>query len=154
MSADRKRRKLLQGSLAAPAVLTVSSASATSMTSFGRCLRNLDRHQPAQFFTTTADGWFRKQVPVVQLAYQGHVKGNFYLDPLKNVYVSVAPPHAELSFGPILPPGWQVSGQTNRWALVWFDKSTGTQYSKITLQKPRGSVATTMSCYGSFRRLA
>ncbi|MCS6944157.1 MAG: hypothetical protein RMK97_01870 [Sutterellaceae bacterium] len=154
MGADAKRRRWLQTGLAAPAVLTVSSASATVMSSFGRCLRNLERHQPAQFFSTTADGWFRKQVPVVQLAYKGHVKGHFYLDPLKNVYVSVTPPHTELSFGPILPPGWQITGQSKRWALVWFDKLSGTQYTKVTLQKPRGSLAATMSCYSSFRRLA
>ena len=41
---------------------------------------------------------------------------------------------------------------SSRWALVWFDKSTTTQYTKISLQRPSGSSATTMSCYGSFNR--
>jgi hypothetical protein len=47
-----------------------------------------------------------------------------------------------------------VSGTSTRWALVWFDKATATQYSVVTLQRPSGSVAATLSCYGSFRRIA
>jgi hypothetical protein len=143
----------LKGSLAAPAVLTVSSASAQAISSFGRCLRNLDTQQPALFFTSGADGWFRKEVPVVQLWAKGQDQGYFFLDPVQQKFVSVTPPYQALSFGTLLDPGWKVSGQSTRWALVWFDKATGTEYSRITLQKPSGSLAATVSCYGSFRRL-
>jgi hypothetical protein len=154
MNPASMRRRLLKGSLAAPVVLTVSSASAQAMSSFGRCLRNADNQQPTQFFATDADRWLRKQVPVVRLWARGRDQGYFYLDPVKNVYVSVNPPYEALPFGALLDHGWKVSGQSTRWALVWFDKATATEYSRITLQKPTGSVAATVSCYGSFRRVA
>jgi hypothetical protein len=152
MNPSPLRRRLLKGSLAAPAVLTVSSASAQAVSSFGRCLRATNT-QPPEFFSREADGWFRKKVDVVRLAKHGHDKGFFYLDPKKGRYVSVSLPYKELDFGHQLENGWQVTGRSTRWALVWFDKSTATQYSRITLQKPSGSVAATMSCYGSFRRI-
>jgi hypothetical protein len=147
------RRRLLKGSLAAPVLLTVSSASAHARSSFGRCLRNADKQQPAEFFTTDADRWLRKQVTVARLWAKGRDQGYFYLDPVKNVYVSVNPPYQALPFGALLDHGWKVSGQSTRWALVWFDKATATEYSRITLQKPSGSAAATVSCYGSFRRV-
>lgn len=154
MNPSPLRRRLLKGSLAAPAVLTVSSASARAMTSFGRCLRNSDPRQSPPFFTTGADGMFRKQVPVVQLTANGRDQGFFFLDPIKRTFVSVNAPYNALPFGALLQPGWQVSGTSTRWALVWFDKATATQYSVVTLQRPSGSVAATLSCYGSFRRVA
>jgi len=152
MNRSPLRRRILKGSLAAPAVLTVSSASARAMSSFGRCLRNAQNQQPGLFFTTDVDGWFRKEVRVVQLWAKGKNQGYFYLDPVKHAYVSVDPPYRALPFGTLMEPGWKVSGQSTRWALVWFDRSTATQYSRITLQKPSGALAVTMSCYGSFRR--
>jgi len=144
------RRKVLRGTLAAPVVLTVSSASAAA-SSFARCLAQDTRERHA-FFSDTSDHWFRKQVPVSMLWAQGQDQGYYYLDPVKNVWVSVEPPHTPLYFGAFLAPGWKISSQSSRWALVWFDKSTTTQYSRITLQKPFGSTATTMSCYGSFNK--
>lgn len=145
------RRKLLKGSLAAPAVLTVSSASAQALTSFGRCLRGPTADgQP--FFTAAPDNMFRRQVPVVQLSARGQVQGWYFLDQARNVFVNVEPPHNTLNFGEILAPGWQVTGLNKRWALVWFDKNTATQYARVTLQKPLGAVPATMSCYGSFAR--
>lgn len=153
MTPSPLRRRLLKGSLAAPTVLTVSSASAQAVSSFARCLRNLDAQQSELFFTNGADRMFRKEVPVVQLWAKGQDQGYFYLDPVMLKFVSVNPPYKALSFGALLEPGWKVTGQSTRWALVWFDKATATEYSRITLQKPSGAVAATVSCYGSFRRL-
>jgi len=151
---DKKvlRRKLLRGSLAAPVVLTVSSASAAAISSFSRCLRSADANTPYRFFSEDTDHWFRQKVPVSMLNVQGRDQGYYFLDQVRNVYVSVNPPYNELNFGQLMPQGWQVSSQSTRWALVWFDKSSSTQYSRITLQRPRGASATTMSCYGSFRK--
>ncbi len=93
---------------------------------------------------------FRKKVEVVQLAHRGHVKGWYFLDQSRNVYVNVEPPHKALDFGRVLHPDWAVTGTGSRWALVWFDKGSTTQYSRISLQRPAGAVPATMSCYGSF----
>ena len=144
------RRKLLRGSLAAPVVLTVSSASSAAASSFARCLKNDTTSNT--FFTQDTDRWFRKQVPVSSLIAQGQNQGYYFLDPVKSVWVNVNAPNTALTFGAIMPPGWKIGTQSTRWALVWFDKSTTIQYSKITLQKPWGASATTMSCYGSFNR--
>lgn len=151
MTVPTVRRKLLRGSLAAPLVLTVSSASAAT-TSFARCLRNAPREADAPFFATSGDTWFRRKVDVVQLWAKGNNRGYYFLDQVKNLYVSIEAPYKELSFGSHLDEGWKISSYTSRWALVWFDRGTSTEYSKITLQQPRGSAATTMSCYGSFNK--
>lgn len=151
MDKNSVRRKLLRGSLAAPVVLTVSSASAAT-TSFARCLRHGDGDTPKRFFSEDTDHWFRQQVPVSMLWANGQDQGYYFLDQAKNVYIGVHYPHTALSFGASLAPGWKVTSQTTRWALVWFDKSSSTQYSKISLQQPYGSTATTMSCYGSFKK--
>lgn len=145
------RRKFLRGSLAAPVVLTVSSPSAAA-SSFVRCLRSGDGDTPKRFFVEDTDSWFRQKVPVSMLWANGQDQGWHFLDQVKNVYVGVQYPHTALGFGASLAPGWKVSSQSSRWALVWFDKATSTQYSKISLQKPYNSTATTMSCYGSFKK--
>jgi hypothetical protein len=152
MDKQALRRKLLRGSLAAPVVLTVSSASAAATASFARCLRAGGGDLPDRFFTADSDHWFRQQVPVSMLWANGREQGYFFMDQVKHVYISVDPPYTEMNFGTFLPPGWKVTSQSSRWALVWFDKSSSTQYSRITLQRPHGSSATTMSCYGSFRK--
>ena len=43
---SQKRRAILQGSLAAPVVLTVSSPTAAQVTSFGKCLANIGPQSP------------------------------------------------------------------------------------------------------------
>lgn len=151
MDTKSVRRKFLRGSLAAPVVLTVSSASAAT-TSFVRCLRNGETDTPRRFFSDDTDHWFRQQVPVAKLWAHGQEQGWFFLDQVRNVYVGVHYPHTQLNFGAMLAPGWKVTEQSSRWALVWFDRSTSTQYSRISLQRPFGASATTMSCYGSFRK--
>jgi len=127
----------------------VSSASAAT-TSFARCLLNQPSDTEAPFFASTGDTWFRRQVQVAMLWAKGSSMGYYYLDPVKNVYVGVDPPYTALSFGTQLDSGWKITSYSTRWALVWFDKATTTEYSKITIQQPSGSAATTLSCYGSF----
>ncbi len=148
----QKRRAIIKGSLAAPLVLTVSSASATAATSFGRCLRNGAKSQPAFFVTKNRlDNWLRKQVEVVELSFNGTSRGWFYLDPLRRVYVGVQPPHQALAFGANMLPGWQQSASAKRWALVYIDSNTASKYQHVTLQKPSGYMPATVSCYTSFR---
>src|SRR5215470_20251265 len=116
------RRKVLRGSLAAPVVLTVSSASVAAA-SFGRCLANT--HTPDTFFSSTSDRWFRTQVEVTELSSQGWDLGYFYEDPVQNVFVSINPPYAALRFNSAtMPANVKVTSQTTRWAVVWFDKAT------------------------------
>jgi hypothetical protein len=154
MEKQTVRRRLIKGSLAAPVVLTLSSASATSLTSFGRCLRNSTGTDSPAFFlgSTEADGWFRKAVKVEQLTYQSQVRGMFYHDPVLGRFVDTKSPYAMLTFGANnMPAGWRVTGEAKRWALVFFDQSSTSEYRYITLQRPSGYSATTVSCYGSFR---
>jgi hypothetical protein len=143
------RRKLLRGSLAAPAVLTVSSASA-AMTSFGRCLR-ASSDTSAQFFVPTADNLYRRRVQVTMLTFLGRNIGYFYLDPVKSVWISCDNFNIPLPFGSLMPNGWETGVTEYRWALVWFDKNTSSPYSQITVMQPLNSTSTTMSCYGSFK---
>jgi hypothetical protein len=146
MDARSGRRKFLQGSLAAPVVLTVSSPSA-AVASFGRCLAKLEGLDPPFF---GRDNFFRAQVGVDQLALDTVIQGYFYPDPAENKYVN-CDTYGKLNFGPNnLPTGWQITGYSSRWALVWFQKNTMEQYSKITVQRPSGYLAATVSCYNSF----
>ena len=71
---SQKRRAILQGSLAAPVVLTVPSASAVTQTTLGRCLANLDdptKTPPPSYLVSdpapAGDTWLRIQIPVVKL---------------------------------------------------------------------------------------
>jgi hypothetical protein len=154
MEKQSVRRRLIKGSLAAPVVLTLSSASATSLTSFGRCLRTTGGKTSPAFFidSARADGWFRKAVKVEQLSYRGQVRGLFYRDPVLGRFIDTRPPYTTLAFGASnMPTGWRVTGEVNRWALVYFDQENTSEYRYITLQRPSGYSATTVSCYGSFR---
>lgn len=161
---DREvRRRLLKGTLAAPVVLTVSSASAQSLTSFGRCLRNLSGQQPTAFFQGAQDTWFRQQVPVVEIIKGSTTEGTFYFDPKIGSYVNIVYPNAVFTgFSGATPPNssWRFGTSSTRWALVFFEPNSSEPYSDamgrpiITLQKPSGYLASTISCYGSFSRQA
>lgn len=159
------RRKILQGTLAAPVVLTVSSASAQAITSFGKCLANLAGQQPTTFFTTSAaaDTWFRSQVPVVEIFKGSVTQGTFYFDPKVGSYVNVVYPYSVFTgFSGLTPPNasWRLGAVSARWALVYFEPTSATPYTDaggrtiITLQKPSGYLASSISCYGSFTRHA
>ncbi len=78
------RRKLLQGSLSAPLVLTVTAAGAQARTTFGACLAATANQVPpmerlAEITGTDAfgnklwqDTWYRTIVPLTKVAYQGN----------------------------------------------------------------------------------
>jgi len=159
------RRRILQGTLAAPVVLTVSSASAQAVTSFGRCLKNASVQQPTTFFTNSAaaDTWFRSQVPVVEIFKGSQTQGTFYFDPKLGNYVNVVYPYSVFKgFAGATPPNpsWRLGAVSARWAVVYFEPTSATPYKDamgrkiITLQKPSGYLATSISCYGSFTKRA
>jgi hypothetical protein len=148
------RRKVLKGTLAAPVVLTVSSASATSLSSFGRCMRNLKGDQVGDLFLRerdlSLDTWLRKEIKVVKLA-RGDDEHWFYLDPGRSLYVRLTDPT-----GPGISPydmnGWTAVDYSRRWMLVWVNDDSGKPYWKMQVQRPSGYQATTKSCYSSLMR--
>jgi hypothetical protein len=147
------RRKLLRGSLSAPVVLTVSSPSTAAAASFAQCVKGSSFKQTYAFFTQDqmVDNWYRKSVQVSKLIDPlGQDQGFFFLDQGLNVYVSVTNPTYKLTFGTFLAPGWQITEQSQRWALLWFDQKDASMYPKITVQQPWQYWPATYSCYGSF----
>jgi len=148
---SQKRRAILQGSLAAPVVLTVASPTAAA-SSFARCIRNLPNDPPSGtlLFLDAWDGksgFWRVSRPVVQFA---NPSGNgvnatdwLYNDPNLG-YVSVNDP-----FTPVkIPDGWLQSGSSNRWLLAWFDKDGNP--GPYQVQRPFSFKASTVSCHTSF----
>jgi hypothetical protein len=163
------RRKLLQGSLAAPLVLTVSTASAQAASSFGKCLANIQQNGP--FFATSQDAkdinsivWYRQSVTCVEIVKQGQSSyGYHYWDPKLLQYINVDTLAAFTEFTGKIPPNnsWSLINPQPRWALVYFTQSGSTivPYSEggttiITLQRPSGYLATSTSCHGSFTTVA
>jgi len=150
---NKTRRRVIQGSLSAPVVLTVSSASATSVSSFGRCLVN-QKNTPGEFFVTTeqlaTDKWLRKDVPVIQWR-RGTAAEWFYWDPGRSVFVRLSDPLGSgLSLWDMKQTGWEPTGAlSRRWALVWVDSDNGAQYRVMQVMQPSGYQATTKSCYTS-----
>jgi hypothetical protein len=148
------RRKILKGSLAAPVVLTVSSASATSLSSFGRCMRNLQGQPTGNLFLNerdlAIDSMLRKEVQIVKLA-RGTSADWFYLDPGRRLYVRLLDPTGP-GIDPIDMSGWKAVEYSKRWMLVWVDSDSGKQYLTMQVQQPSGYQATTKSCYSSLMR--
>lgn len=155
-----KRRAILQGSLAAPVVLTVSSASAQMVTSHMKCMANVRQptasELPGLFFVTasikdsSADTWLRDPISVT-LFSKGQSEGWFYNDAAYG-WVNVDT-LVKLSD---LPNGWTAVPNTasqTRWALVWVDAKTG-QKIGVSLQQPMTSQFTTESCNTSVRPTA
>jgi hypothetical protein len=154
---SQKRRAILQGSLAAPVVLTVSSASATTMTSLGKCMANIGDQKPSEFFTNSenSDRWFRKQVDVVKLERGGGQNREsdwFFYDQQKSEYVRLSAPLVSTNIRQNLNGGWQQVDQSKRWGLWWVDSKTGSPYKMVTVQQPLGYQAVTCSCAASFTK--
>ena len=87
---SQKRRAILQGSLAAPVVLTVSSASATMVSSHMKCAQNIvqptDAELRGMFFVdrqrnlSTADTWLRAPVTVTLFKHGNDAEDWFFFD--------------------------------------------------------------------------
>lgn len=150
---SKVRRRVIQGSLAAPVVMTVSSASAASISSFGRCMANINDQAAGPFFidaSRATDNWLRKEVQVVKLV-KGQTSDWFYLDPGSWRFVRVSNPTAPgISFWDLKAQGWDNTGITSkRSALVWVDPSDGSTYRVMQVMRPTGYKATTKSCFTS-----
>jgi hypothetical protein len=164
---SRKRRAILQGSLAAPVVLTVSSASAQALTSAGARLARMKDYQPAKslYFQDSPDNWFRRSVPVVKLKFKSKVDGGtgksvirdddwFYLDPDKGKYIRLSSMQW-MSFGPELTKEWEITTETStRHLLVWVDPRTGAESLRMQVEPKGDQIAATVSAMGSFTRAA
>lgn len=166
---SRKRRAILQGSLAAPVVLTVSSASAQALTSAGQRLARMKDYQPSKslYFKDSPDNWFRRSVPVVKLKYKtkddnGKGAGKsvvkdvdwFYLDPDKGKYIRLSSMQW-MSFGSMLPEDWEYTKETStRHLLVWVDPKTGAESLRMQVEPKGDQIAATVSAMGSFTRAA
>lgn len=146
-----KRRAILQGSLAAPVVLTVSSPVSAQTTTFGRCLAQQVNRQPTNIFASSEDNWYRKTVWVKKLRYQG-VEDWYYLDPNRHLYFKLSTMQW-MSFGSILPAGWTDTPLETgpRWALVWVDASSGSPLQIMQVDRPGGYTAATKSCMNSVK---
>jgi len=142
------RRKLLRGSLSAPVVLTVSSASAQTVTSFGQCIARNAGQQPSAFLVPASDAWYRvKNVIVYTISRNGTpLSGYYFIDGL--FYRSTSSPGTIYLNNP-LPLGYSATAAPEPWwQLVWFD-SSGNQVTG-GWQNPQNGLAATLSCQLSF----
>ena len=137
------RRKILQGSLAAPLVLTVSSASAQAVTSFTQCIEQAASNQPnpSLNIVPSTDAWFR--CPITVYTYSnGSVTVNLYQDG-NGTYRNVTNGEA---FS--ITTAWTKTGEATWRRLVYFGTDgspKGAGWEKLT-----GGYAVSVSCGGSF----
>jgi hypothetical protein len=149
------RRKLLQGSLAAPVVLTVTSPSALAASSFNACIaRGANEPPPSELVTSAKDNWYRAEFA----AYKFRL--NSGSDPANN-------PEYEYyyrnkgqewryyrldicdSTGVLESDIYGIkSSLGNRYVLVWVDNDGKTvAYGSCG---PNGGYAVSASCWNSF----
>jgi hypothetical protein len=146
------RRKLLQGSLAAPLVLTVASPSALAATSFGACIARIaDQPQPGpdRIWSIEPDDMFRRQETIYAgtLNLPGpKVEKNFYM--IADRYFPVDACHtAGYAAGDFLKSG-KPTAKYKRWALVYvYEDGAAANFGPC---KPANSYAVTTSCWASF----
>jgi len=161
---SQKRRAILQGSLAAPVVLTVPSPSAATQTTLGRCLANLDNGpQPAFLVADTSppvDTWLRVQVPVVKLVEPNSTviceafRDGALSGPVPYRYITY--PYAQVQLDTNqLKTFSVVETNTNLRGLQWVDETYKTTSTKIQLETPgSGYRHATGTCWSSFVRSA
>jgi hypothetical protein len=132
------RRRLLQGSLSAPLVMTVTSAAGAGRTTFTACLDNA-RLQPKPHRVMArgyygSDDWLRVQVDVYEVAFSDgngrmvKVPGKYFVGPDKNTMFKLAehrseatPPTIATKFN-IHTPGMQKQVVEKRFALAYADE--------------------------------
>ena len=138
---SNNRRKILQGSMAAPLVLTVSSASA-AVNSFTQCIENTAGNQPAASLNIvqSADQWFRCPVTVFTYTKDGSsVK----------LYQDSAGIYKKIADGTVFDiSGWTRSATASWYRLVYF--GTDGSPKGAGFEKQSGGLAVTLSCGGSF----
>jgi len=151
---SQKRRAILQGSLAAPLVLTVSSASAQMVTSHMKCIAKVRQpnlsQEPGLFAVkqnvaeSIADTWLRTEIDVKLFQKETSPAEWFYFDGFHQEYVRTT----DLMKLSALE-GWLEVPNTateKRWALVWVDSRDGKPINVITVQPPSYGQFTTESC--------
>jgi hypothetical protein len=139
------RRKILQGSLVAPLVLTVSSASAQAVTSFTKCVANGQANQPSTSINIvqSQDQWFRCPVTVYPI-YKGGSTSNFYGNYYRDsgIYKNVT------NGQPLDLTSYTPGTGTTWYRLVYF--GTDGSPKGAGWEKQTGGLAVTKSCGGSF----
>ena len=131
------RRRLLQGSLSAPLVMTVTSAVGAGRTTFTACLDNA-RLQPKPYRVMArsnygSDDWLRVQVDVLEVSFSdGDGKmikqpGKYFVGPDKSTLYKLAesrsettPPTIATKFN-AYTPGMQKQVVEKRYALAFAD---------------------------------
>jgi hypothetical protein len=156
---SQKRRAILQGSLAAPVVLTVSSPSAATMTTVGRCLANLDNAPKPPYLVDAirpGDTWMRIRVPVVKLTRPNNevIYEFAFYDNALNGYRKVESPHDPVVFSRSDQNNFSVAPNGERWGLQWVDDRYKVESSSIQIQPPSGYRAVTGTCWTSFVKSA
>ena len=152
------RRKILQGSLAAPLVLTVSSASAQAVTSFTKCVANGANHQPSESevivpYSTSPDRWFRCPIEVhtlgkVENGATTPIEGHWYR--VNGMYKSASDGQTLLQKTGLSDNQVQSIGTTEWYRIVYFDPVTGHEMGAGFEKLSDGALAVTISCGGSF----
>ena len=147
---SQKRRAILQGSLAAPVVLTVSSPSAATMTTIGRCMANdLAKGNPA-YLVPTDDTWMRIPVTVYSLDKgDGKTTGLVFYDQYLQDHVTIDT-FTPQNIKDLSHLGWSESNRHTRYGLQWVDETSKTASTQIRWQ-PNGWRPVTDSCWTSFK---
>jgi hypothetical protein len=155
---SQKRRAILQGSLAAPVVLTVASPAAAQMTTLGRCLlRDAEKDPLYLVDTKTYDTWLRIRVQVYKLTRSnGDVLSEYaFFD--EGLGVSGGYRHVPAPHNPVLlPNGVNASNMDatpngERWGLKWVNEVSKVESSKIQIEPPTGYRSVTGTCWSSFK---
>jgi len=165
---SQKRRAILQGSLAAPVVLTVPGASAQTNTTLGRCLVNLDRESPPAFFVSDPppDTWMRVQVQLYRLTAppqntvicerafidEALLAAN-QLSPHRAYRDLDAPPsYPQVSFSQSQAQNYTATKNGTVSGLVWVDEQSRRVWDRFQIENPGSYRHATGTCWSSFVR--
>ena len=146
------RRKLLQGSLSAPLVMTVTAAGANVNTTFGACLDRAGAADPRIVDPGySADMLYRVEVDITKVLVDGTAEYYIPSAPNSDLFYKLTDPdspYALASTTPTALPG-QIDPSFSKkvMALGYWDKHTGGLESYVYGDST--TVYTTKSCYAS-----
>jgi len=146
------RRKLLRGSLSAPVVLTVSSASAQAVTSLGQCIARNAGVQPTNKVFGPPDTWFRDPTQYKAKQITGSlpaISGWYILNAVTQNVWTKADKSTQYAASAFPPSGYTVVAEQTWYALVWFDPTTGNRVA-MGWESHQNALAATLSCQLSF----